>query len=252
MVHKVQIYSKKASKYARYRWEYAPAAIDVLCQQAQLSNHSWVADLGAGTGILTRALAPRVERIFAIEPDPEMLREAEDGLLGATNCVLIAASAEATTLTDHSVDAVVVAQAIHWFDPESTRRELGRILKPGGWLALLRNYGTDPKLGRAMADLNSPDYGASDSPLTPPDSPPPPDYYFGSGHFEKRTFPFTCEQNWKSFLGALTSASFMPDEDHPLFYRLECAARQIFDHFGNAGSLTIVGETELILGQPKY
>ena len=112
MAHKVQIYSKKAGKYARYRWEYAPAAIDVLCQQAQLSNHSQVADLGAGTGILTRALAGRVERIFAVEPDPEMLREAEDGLLGATNCVLVAASAEATTLVDHSVDAVVVAQKI--------------------------------------------------------------------------------------------------------------------------------------------
>lgn len=245
------IYAQKAAKYARYRWDYAPEAVDALCAKTGITPFTRLADLGAGTGILTRALARRVAALYAVEPDPEMLHEAKQTLAAFSNCTLVAAPAEATTLADASIDVVTVAQAVHWFSPEPFRAELHRILKPGGWLALLRNYGTDARLGLALSDLNSPAYGAVPSPRTPPEAPPPPDFYFGAGGYQKFTFPFVFKQPWLSFLGGLSSASYLPDEGDPLFTRFECAARQIFDHFGDSGILSIAGETELIVGQPQ-
>jgi protein-L-isoaspartate O-methyltransferase len=66
------VYSPKAESYAKYRWDYAPAAVETLFEIAGLGLHSALADLGAGTGILTRRLCGRAGQIFSIEPNPEM------------------------------------------------------------------------------------------------------------------------------------------------------------------------------------
>ena len=112
----LRAFSTKAEKYARYRWSYAPQAVDAFCQAAGLGAQSSVADLGAGTGILTRQLAGRVGQVCGIEPNPEMMREAQKYLAGSPNCILLAATAEATGLPAGSVDAISVAEAAHWFD----------------------------------------------------------------------------------------------------------------------------------------
>src|SRR6185436_12267524 len=56
-----------------------------------------------------------------------------------SNFVSVAGIAEATTLAEHSVDLIVAGQAFHWFDRERTRTEFGRVLKPGGRIALIWN-----------------------------------------------------------------------------------------------------------------
>jgi hypothetical protein len=62
-------------------------------------------------------------------------------------------------------------------------------------------------------------------------------------------YPFTLQETWNSFIGSLCSASFMPDEDHPLYPKLERAARRVFDRFRRGDLLTVHGATELYLGQ---
>jgi predicted RNA methylase len=52
-----EVFSSKAQKYARYRWDYAPQAIQTLFSVTQVSRESVVADIGAGTGILTAPAA---------------------------------------------------------------------------------------------------------------------------------------------------------------------------------------------------
>lgn len=97
-----------------------------------------VLDVGAGTGIGTRALAgvlgPRAS-ILAVEPSPAMRREAE----AAPGICWLDGRAEALPAADEAADLVFSAQALHWFDRPAFYRECGRALKPGGAVAILNN-----------------------------------------------------------------------------------------------------------------
>ncbi len=244
------VYSSKAEKYARYRWDYAPAAIQAVFDIVPITRASSVADIGAGTGILTRHFTGRAGRVWAVEPNAEMRRLAQKALAADASCTVIDGSAEATTLPDHAVDLIGTAQAIHWFDPGPARAEFLRILKPGGWLALLRNYGAGDEPSRAMEGLLTPENGVDFSRAARPPDKKPASFYYGHGDFQIRTFPFSSRQSWDEFIGSLLTASYMPDEDHPLYQNLESAARRVFEEFSADGRLEVKGETELVIEQP--
>jgi SAM-dependent methyltransferase len=121
-----------ADVYERARPGYPPEVLDTLA----LAPGSHVVDLGAGTGKLTRDLASRGFRVTAIEP----LRGMRDLLASALPDVdVVEGTAEAIPLADGTVDAVTVAQAFHWFDPEPALAEIHRVLRRNGLVALVWN-----------------------------------------------------------------------------------------------------------------
>ena len=244
-----QVYTNKAEKYALYRWDYAPEAIETVFRVAHLDMVSIVADIGAGTGIWTRHFVGRVRQVFAVEPNDEMRRVASRILAGCDACVLLDGSSEATGLSDHSIDLVTVAQAIHWFNPDLSRKEFRRILKPGGWLAILRNLITNDAMNLAISELYKTEYGfeSRQSPLQREWKPLI--FYFGNGRFQRIRYGLSFQQNWEHFFGALLSTAGMPDEYHPRFKFLENAAREVFERFSHNGFVEIRGETELYIGQ---
>ena len=95
-----------------------------------------VADIGAGTGKYTRALAAAGYQATAVDPSTDMLRQLQQALPGIP---AIAGTAEDTGLPDASMAAATVAQAWHWCDPLAASTELARILRPGGILGLIWN-----------------------------------------------------------------------------------------------------------------
>ncbi len=99
-----------------------------------------VVDLGAGTGKLTRSLVALGHRVTAVEPLEEMLAQLRHAVPGATSA---RGSAEEIPLPDGSADVVTCAQAFHWFDREVALREMARVLRPGGRLALVWNTRDD-------------------------------------------------------------------------------------------------------------
>lgn len=247
-----RVYSTKAEKYAKYRWDYAPEAVETIVEVTGMSRAWTMADLGAGTGIFTRHFVDRIEKIYAIEPNPELRRILAKGMEAHPSLLALGACAENTTLPDGSVDIITVAQAIHWFDPGPARREMQRILKPEGWLALVRNYGrSEGEMGEAIGSLMTEEYGANCAVVGERPKEKPGRFYFGNDHFRTFTFPFQFRQSWEEFMGSLTTASFMPDEDHPLFGKLAARAGEIFSQYGVDGAWLVEGETELLIGRPS-
>jgi len=129
----------EAAAYERGRPSYPPEAIDWLLPRGARD----VLDLGAGTGKLTTRLAERGLSVVAVDPIPEML-ELLSYSLPDTPALL--GSAEEVPLPDDSVDAVLVAQAWHWFDPARAIAEVIRVLRPGGRLGLVWNT-RDERMG---------------------------------------------------------------------------------------------------------
>ena len=132
-------FSNRVSAYVSGRPGYPHELVSWLAETFGLEPSATIVDAGAGTGISAELFLRHGFTVVAIEPNDAM-REAAVAALGhEPKFHAIAASAEATTLPAASVDAVVAAQAFHWFDRAAFRIECARILKPRGCVALLWN-----------------------------------------------------------------------------------------------------------------
>jgi SAM-dependent methyltransferase len=129
-------YDDAAELYDRVRPGYPPAAIDWFTRVLGLGPGRTVVDLAAGTGKLTVALAPTGARIVAVEPSDGMLAVLRKA---APHAEAVAGTAEHIPLADASADAILVAQAFHWFDHDVALPEMHRVLRPGGGLGLVFN-----------------------------------------------------------------------------------------------------------------
>ncbi len=125
-----------AGVYERSRPGYPQAAVDRIVAEFGLGAASTVVDVGAGTGKLTRQLTPTGARVVAVEPSPGMLVVLAATVAGAHP---VGAAAERLPLRDGAADAVVAAQAFHWFDAPVAAAEVARVLRPAGGLALIWN-----------------------------------------------------------------------------------------------------------------
>ena len=155
-------FGAQAAAYERGRPSYPPEAIDWLLQPSA----STVLDLGAGTGKLTTRLVERGLDVIAVDPIAEML-EVLSASLPDTPALL--GTAEDIPLDDDSVDAVLVAQAWHWFDPRRAISEVVRVLRPGGRLGLVWNT-RDERLGwvKDLGDIIDREYDPRGTTLPAP------------------------------------------------------------------------------------
>lgn len=240
-------FATKAETYAEYRWDYPPEAIRCVLDTAAVSERSVVADIGSGTGTLTKHFVETAGTVYAVEPSPEMRRVAERDLARHPSFRSIDAPSHATTLADHSVDLIVVGQATHFFDAEPTREEFLRILKPGGWLATLNYRSSDEKVHAAVMTLHTEENGCD---MTHRINPPAA-FWFGHGRFDEHSFVTTRRQGLEQFLGGISAASWAPGTDHPLYPRFERAARELFDRLATDGLRTVNTKTKVAIGQPQ-
>lgn len=244
----VERFTAKVDLYAAYRWDYEPVAIDALVRFCDLHADDLVADVGAGTGTLTRHLLGRGLRVAAVEPNASMRAVAEAQLGRHANFVSLDGLSDATGLPSASIALVTVGRAFHWFPAASTRREFLRILRPGGGLALLAVTCADPELAAAMNALQTEQNGweiigdKSTRPLVDLHA------LFGGDHFQEMKFAGVRQETWEQFLGRLLSLSSAPNETNGHFVN---AARALFERTATRELLTVPVTTVVTIGIPR-
>ena len=212
-------FSNRATDYAKYRPGYPREILSFLEEKCGLTNGSVVADVGSGTGILSKLLLQNGNRVLGIEPNEEMRRAAE-GLLGPHPCFeSVAGAAEATTLVDGSVDLIIVGNSFHWFDHDATQVEFSRVLKPGGRVAVVWNV--PRKTGVPfLEDLewllseHRIDYSGVEA-ASEEDIYERTETIFGAGGFETARFSNAQPLDFEGLKGLVLSYSNVPAEGEP-------------------------------------
>ncbi|HEY8656237.1 MAG TPA: class I SAM-dependent methyltransferase [Candidatus Limnocylindria bacterium] len=132
----VKGFGAAGARYESGRPDYPPAGVALLAARLGIGPGATVADVGAGTGKLTRALVATGATVIAVEPLASMRDQIP---FTAPRAVPFDGTAEAMALRDGSMDAITVAQAFHWFDGPRALAEFHRVLRPRGHLGLLWN-----------------------------------------------------------------------------------------------------------------
>ena len=145
-------FHRAAEEYERGRPGWPPEVLDLL----PVADDATVLDLGAGNGKLTRVLAARYAKVFALEPLDELRAILAECVPEAEP---LPGVAEAIPLGDDEVDAAFAAQSFHWFANDVALAEIARVLRPGGVFARLWNEAVEPSplpeaYRRRMSDLH--------------------------------------------------------------------------------------------------
>ncbi|NZA28394.1 class I SAM-dependent methyltransferase [Luteimonas sp. SJ-92] len=139
-------FSAVAEAYAQARPEYPEALFDWIAAAAPSHGCAWEA--GCGSGQASRALAARFDAVHATDPSAAQIARAH----GPGNVRFAVEPGERCSLADAGVDAVCVAQALHWFDRSAFFAECARVLRPGGVLIAwgYQDIETDPVIRAAV------------------------------------------------------------------------------------------------------
>lgn len=125
-----------AAEYRAGRPEYPAEAVRWLIERVDPATGR-IADVGAGTGKLTRAvIAAGASAVVAVDPDPVMLAALREEL---PDVPTMEGTAENLPFDDASLDAVILGQAWHWVEPVTGSLEVGRVVRAGGTLGLIWN-----------------------------------------------------------------------------------------------------------------
>ena len=122
-------FSAQSAAYARYRPHYPAALFDFIASQCPAQEQAW--DVATGSGQAAHALARHFGHVIATDASPQQIARAAPH----DRVTYRVEAAEAPSLADQSVDAVTVAQALHWLDVDRFYAEVRRVLKPSGVLA---------------------------------------------------------------------------------------------------------------------
>lgn len=244
-------FSGKAQLYKAYRPTYPDAMLDFLYDKIGFSASSTVADIGAGTGILTALLLARgVRKIYAVEPNADMRKAADAELADDPRYFAVDAAAEGTGLAAGSVDFVTAAQAFHWFDKARFQAECRRILKPGGEVIILYNNRVESPIVLENAEINRtycPDFkgfsgGTTQTPEAFAD-------FFKGGHVAYKTFenPFFLDED--GFVGRSLSSSYAPKAGDKAYDAYVASLHALFRKYAENGRVPLPYETCIYYGE---
>lgn len=242
-------FSNRVENYIKYRPHYPSAIISFLTDECVLTELSIVADIGSGPGISCENFIDNGNIVYAVEPNEEMRKAAENIFSGSKNFISIGGTAEDTTLESKSIDFIIAGQAFHWFNKEKCKAEFKRILKDKGYVVLMwndkissndfmesyydliRKYGTDyEKINHANVD---------DEVIGK---------FFSPVKFKKKFFAHKHPLDYEGLEGRLLSSSYIPLEGEKFEKMIE-ELKSIFEKYNREGKVDMDYETILYYGK---
>lgn len=245
-------FSDRVVDYIRSRPAYPSGLIDWLVESGQLLPSHDVADVGSGTGKLTRLFLDHGNRVYGVEPNREMREAGERELASYPRFVSVGARAEETTLPTASVDLVAAGQAFHWFRPAEAKREFLRILRPGRpvlvvwndrderasvfmghYEQLLRDHGTDyrqvhhRRIGEAQIAE-----------------------FYGAGRFAEQRLTYRQVFDKDGLRARMRSSSYIPASGEPGHAELISRLDGLFETHQRGGRVAFEYRTRVYLGRP--
>lgn len=232
-------FSGRVDAYRRFRSPYPREIIPLLAERCQLTRESVVADIGAGTGMLAEPFLENGNRVFAVEPNPDMRAACEELLERYPELVCVDGTAEETRLADRSVGFVTVGRALHWFDEERCRVEFARILRDDGWVVLANQgpYARSEPVVREFRGLLK-EHGLEYARMRERyDVEKAARRFFGASGFQEAEFPGEEAMSYDELEGFMLSLSVTPQPDHAGFSAMQKALREYFARHESGGKL---------------
>lgn len=244
-------FSGRVESYRQHRPRYPDAVVDLLETECGLTENSTVADIAAGTGLLAEKFLAHGYEVIAVEPNDEMrvVCETLGDRFPRFRC--LSGSAEATGLSSHSSDLITVGQALHWFDLERTRAEFLRILRPGGWCAVVYNErqmscdAFHDGYEKLLCEFGI-DYAKVQRQHLTPDRI---EGFFAPSEMRRVVFPNAQLLTLEALAGRILSSSYMPKPGHARYAAMLDAIRELFEKHARDGCVRLEYDCAVYYGR---
>ncbi|MBF0545931.1 MAG: class I SAM-dependent methyltransferase [Candidatus Riflebacteria bacterium] len=264
-IDNTKLFSGKVEDYQKFRPHYPQKIAEFLKRFGALNKNTIVADIAAGTGIVTRLMAGHAKKVIAIEPNQDML----GALATLKRDATIVASAdlfskwenvieilqgvgEKTGLADHSVDLITLGSAFHWLDADAAKIEFSRILKPEGYVAILYHERDreEDAFQKEIEEIQGKRFPAHREWWRKKFHPRNYRKFFG-GEMITYTVPTPVEMDLPGFTGLIRSTSSHPKEDSELRTKIELDMKEAFGKYKKYnGMVDILYQATVYLGRP--
>lgn len=238
--------------YKQFRPSYPQAFLAYIFSEIGLPKSAVFADVGAGTGILTRQLLEIGNTVYAVEPNDDMRAQSEMDLKHFPSFIAVRGTAEDTKLQSNSVDCVTAAQAFHWFDRARFQMECRRILKENGKVVLVWNSrDVDSALVQENDRINRiycPNFkGFSGGMRGAMHGDDFADFF--SGTYEEKAFLHPLKMDKQGFIGRNLSASYALKPTDRAYSAYVSALESLFSDFAQDGFVTMPNITKCYVGK---
>lgn len=239
-------FTDRVENYVKYRPNYPEEVLRLFRDEMGLTPLSVVADIGSGTGISARLFLENGNTVYGVEPNDAMRAAAEEYLKAYPHFQSVNGRSDDTGLESASVDLVIAAQAFHWFEPQATRAEFHRILRPGGYIALIwnerqidsddfhREY--EQFLGKFASDYQKVRHeNIGEKKISE----------FFQGDFKTGTLENLQIFDFEGLQGRVLSSSYMPSENDSAFGPMSIELQGLFAKHAENGRIKIFYDTKI-------
>ena len=235
----------KAESYDIGRPEYPVDFFDFLYNETGLKTHSIIADIGGGTGKVTKHFLERGNKVIVIEPDSDMLCIANKNLSKYQNYYSFQRTAEDTGIETNSIDCIFCGNSYYWFERCKVVPEFKRILRKNGivvtsWIGNSGFKKYDYEFSEIFGKYSKPVLRKRyESPV------------FLPGTYQEKTFIYTVYQTMDEFLHGVLSESDSPAYGTDTYEPFCEKIKELFEKYSNNGKLETVFKAHCMTGSAE-